>query len=230
MRDITNRPRALVHMLLSLSTAVLLAGSAFLSGAAADEPPKEWDGLQLRSSKSVDRLYVRPDASLADYKRVRLERLHVQFDKNWRPNDSRQGSYRLTKEDFERIKTRLADEFAKVFTKELAKGGYNVTDEAGPDVLDVTPIVVDLYVNAPDKMMPGRSYTYSAEAGRMTLVAELRDSETQQILARAIDAQRDTTTSTFQISNSVTNAAAAQRIISRWASALRKALDAAEGR
>lgn len=230
MRDTTRRPSARVSTLLGLSTAVLLAGSAYLSCASADEPPKEWDGLQLRSSKNVDRLYARPDASLAGYKRVRVERLHVEFDKNWRPNDSRQGSYRLTKDDFERIKTRLADEFAKVFPKELEKGGYSIATEAGPDVLDVTPIVVNLYINAPDKMMPGRSYSYAADAGSMTLVAELRDSETQQILARAIDAQRDTSTSSFQISNSVTNAAAAQRIITRWSTILRKALDAAEGR
>jgi uncharacterized protein DUF3313 len=228
MHNVTYRRRPLAPTLLSL--AALLATFTVLSTAAADEPPKEWDGLQLRNSKNVDRLYARPDASLAAYKRVRLERLHVEFDKNWRPNDSRRGSYRLTKDDFEKIKTRLADEFASVFSKELEKGGYSITDEAGPDVLDVTPIVVDLYVNAPDKMTPGRSYSYSADAGHMTLVAELRDSETQQILARAIDARRDTSTSTFQISNIVTNAAAAQRIISRWASTLRKALDAAQGR
>jgi uncharacterized protein DUF3313 len=229
MHDTTSRNRA-VHKLLSLCAAAVVTSSALLGAATAAEPPKEWDGLQLRDSKNVDRLYVRPGASLAGYKRVRVERLVVQFDKNWDPNRSRVGSYRLTKEDFEKIKNGLADEFAKTFPKELAEGGYQTADEAGPDVLDVTPIVVDLYIAAPDKMMPGRSYTYTADPGRMTLVAELRDSETQQILARAIDAQRATSTATFQISNSVTNLAAAQRIIDRWSSLLRKALDAANGR
>jgi hypothetical protein len=198
--------------------------------AAGAEPPKEWDGLQLRKSKRVQRLYVRPEASLAGYKRVRLARLQVAFDKDWDPNRSRTLSQRLTKEDLEKIRNALADEFAKTTKEVLQKGNYQVTEEAGPDVLDVTPFVVDLYITAPDKMSAGRSYTYAADPGHMTLVAELRDSETQQILARALDAQSTDWGGTFQITTSVTNMAAAQSIIARWARALSDALDAANGK
>jgi uncharacterized protein DUF3313 len=215
-----------------VAVAVLLAGS-FAPGSLrlmAADAPKEWDGLQLRPSKRVDRLYVRPEASLAGYKRVRLERLQVAFDKNWKPNDSRRGSARLTKDDFEKIKNGLADEFAKVFASELAKGGYQVVDEAGEDVLDITPLVVDLYIAAPDKMTAGRSYSYTADPGHMTLVAELRDSETNQILCRAIDARSSSWNNTFRVANSVTNIAEARMIIARWASALRDALDEANRR
>jgi hypothetical protein len=173
---------------------------------------------------------VRPEASLSGYKRVRLERLQVAFDKNWKPNDTRRGSARLTSADFDKIKNGLADEFAKVFDAELAKGGYQITTEAGEDVLDITPLVVDLYIAAPDKMTAGRSYSYTADAGRMTLVAELRDSETGQILARALDARSSSWNGTFRISNSVTNVAEARIIMARWASALRDALDEANGR
>jgi len=105
---------------------------------------------------------------------VRLERLQVSFDKNWKPNETRTGSQRLTKEDFDKIKNALADEFARTCAQELAKGGYQVVDEAGEDVLAVTPLVVDLSIAAPQKMAPGRTITYTADPGRMTLVAELR--------------------------------------------------------
>ena len=217
--------------LFGVAVAATLAGllaPGSLRVLAADAP-KEWDGLQLRSSKRVDRLYLRPEASLAGYKRVRMERLQVAFDKNWKPNDSRRGSARLTTEDFDKIKNGLADEFAKVFASELAKGGYQIVDASGEDVLDITPLVVDLYIAAPDKMTAGRSYSYTADPGHMTLVAELRDSETGQILARALDA-KSAWSSSFQIANSVTNSAEARRIIARWASALRAALDEANGR
>lgn len=197
---------------------------------AAGPAPKEWDGLELRASKQVDRLYVRPEASLAGYKRVRLERLQVSFDKNWKPNDTRVGSQRLTKGDFDKIKNGLADEFAKTVASELAKGGYQVVDESGEDVLDVTPLVVDLYIAAPDKMTAGRITTYTADPGRMTLVAELRDSETNQIVARVLDARRGSWGGVFQVASSVTNMAAARQVIARWASALRRALDEANGR
>lgn len=212
--------------------AFLLAMALAACGlAAADAPPKEWDGLELRKSKKVDRLYVRPEATLAGYKRVRLEPLDVQFAKDWNPNSTRIGAAdRLTTADYDKIKKGLATEFASTFAKELAKGGYTIVTERGPDVLDVTPIVVDLYITAPQKMTSGRSKTYTADPGRMTLVAELRDSETGQILARAIDAQNASTSGMFQWTTTTSNVAAANRIITRWATALREALDEAEGK
>jgi Protein of unknown function (DUF3313) len=197
--------------------------------ATAAEPPTEWDGLQLTPSKKVTRLYLRPGASLKGYKHVRLEPLQVAFDKNWKPNASRVGTNRLTADDFEQIKKALADEFAKVWAKELADAGYDVVTQPGDDVLDVTPFVVDLYIAAPDKPTAGRSRTYTADPGRMTLVAELRDSDTGQILARAIDA-RAHSWSTFMVASSVTNMSAARQMISRWASVLIDALNEANGR
>ena len=197
--------------------------------ATAAEPPKEWDGLQLTPSKKVTRLYVRPGASLKGYTHVRLEPLQVAFDKNWDPNSSRVGTNRLTKDDFDRIKKALADEFAKVWTKDLKDAGYDVVTEAGEDVLDVTPFVVDLYIAAPDKPTAGRSRTYTADPGRMTLVSELRDSDTGQILARAIDA-RSKSWNSFMVASSVSNMSAASQIISRWAAALVDALNEANGR
>ena len=198
--------------------------------AAAATPPAEWDGLELRPSKRVNLLYVRPDASLAGYKHVRLAPLQVRFDKNWKPNASRTLSNRLDKDDFERIKKALAEEFARVCAEELARGGYDLVTDAGEDVLDVDPAVIDLYIAAPDKMTPGRTRTYTADPGRMTLVAELRDSDTGQVLARVMDRASASWGGRFQVASSVTNMAAAQQIIARWASALREELDAANGK
>lgn len=205
-------------------TALLAPGFPRIAVA---QDAKQWDELELRPSKGLDKLYVRPGASLAGYKRVRLERLQVEFAKDWKPNDSRVGSRRLTEADFDSIKNALANEFASTCKKVLAKGGYQVVDEGGEDVLDVTPLVVNLYITAPDKVTAGRSRTYTADPGQMTLVAELRDSETSQIIARVIDTQRSSWGGPFQMTTSVSNMAAAQAIITGWASALRKALDQA---
>jgi len=223
----TTRTSALARVLAVAAVVAMLAPPLRVSIAA--EPPQEWDGLQLTPSKRVSRLYLRPGASLKGYKHVRLAPLQVAFDKNWNPNASRVGQSRLTNDDFEKIKKALAEEFAKVWAKDLADAGYDVVTEAGDDVLDVTPFVIDLYIAAPDKPTAGRSRTYTADPGRMTLVAELRDSDTGQILARAIDA-RQSSWSTFQVSSSVSNMAAASQMISRWASTLVDALNAANGR
>jgi len=208
--------------------ALVPVGSVRL--AAAAEVAREWDGLELRSSKRVDRLYVRPGASLEGYKHIRLEPLQVHFAKNWDPNRGRVGLDRLTAADFDRIKKALADAFAEVCAQELTKGGYDVVTNSGEDVLDVTPLVVDLYIAAPDIRTAGRTTTYTADPGRMALIAELRDSETEQSLARVIDRRSLPSTSTFQIATSASNLSGARQIIARWASALRAALDAANGK
>jgi hypothetical protein len=214
-------------MLAGICAALLAAG---VVQVAAADAPKEWDGLVLQSGKRVSLVYVRPGASLKGYKRVRLERLRVSFDKNWKPNQSRDLSRHLSKEDFESIKTALADEFAKTFAAELAKGGYQVVTETGDDVLDITPLVIDLYIAAPEGSNMGRRAVYTADPGRMTLVAELRDSVTNQILYRVVDTRDAQWGDTFQMGTGAANMAAAQRVIALWANALREALDEAEGR
>jgi Protein of unknown function (DUF3313) len=203
---------------------------AALHLAVAADAPKEWDGLVQRPSKNVDLLYVRPDASLAGYKRILLEPLQVAFDKNWDPNRSRVGANRLTEADFEKIKKALAEEFAKVSESELAKSGYVLVKEPGDEVLTVQPFIIDLYIAAPDKQSAGRSVTYTADPGHMTLVAELRDSETNQILARVVDKERARSNGMYQMTTSVTNLGAARQIIAKWAAALRNALDVANGK
>ena len=201
-----------------------------MPGFAAAQPPGEWDGLVLQPSSAVDLLYVRPESSLAGYKRVRLEPLQVSFHQDWNPNRTRHGTSRLTAADFDNIKTSLANTFATAATSELARGGYAVVTEPGEDVLDVTPLIVNLIITAPDTQTAGRTRTYTANPGQMTLVAELRDSETGQILVRVVDSQRARSTGTFQWTTSVSNTAAARQIITGWASRLRKELDAANGR
>ena len=148
------------------------------------------DGLKKVDARGVDAAYVRPGASLGTYKRILLDPVEVAFSKDWKPKKT--GSYLpLSNEDREKIRRDLAELFTTTFTEVLQKGGYPVVSESGPDVLRVTAGLTDVYINAPDTMAPGRSYTFVMSAGHMTLVAELRDSETGQIMARVFD-QRET--------------------------------------
>ena len=216
-----------------LALALLMTGAvaAALPVLAADEPPTEWDGLARVKSKSLDHLYKLPEADFSGYKRVRLDPIEVEFDKNWKPNASeRSPSRRLTDSDLEKIKKTLAEEFRKVFTEELTKHGYTVVHEDGDDVLRVSAAIVNLYINAPEKMSAGRSRTYTTSTGHMTLVAELRDSVTGKLMARAVDSVQGRNTGSFQISNSVTNLGDARTALSKWARVLREGLDDATGR
>ena len=216
-----------------MASALLMTGAlcGVLPVTAADSPPAEWDGLVRVNSKQIDHLYKLPEADFSGYKRVRLDPIEVEFDKNWKPNASeRDPSRRLTNDDIEKIKKALAEEFRKVFTEELTKNGYAVVNEDDDDVLRVSAAIVNLYITAPEKMSAGRSRTYTTSAGHMTLVAELRDSVTGKLMARAVDSVQGRDTGNFQITNSVTNMSSARTALSKWARVLREGLDAATGR
>ena len=207
--------------------ALLLASLFLCAGAVvADELPETSpDGLQLVKRKDLDVLYVRPGASLSSYTKVMIDPVEVAFSKEWKPS-----SMDVTAKDREEIRTGLAEEFRDVFTKELQeKGGYQIVTEAGPDVLRVTAGIIDLYITAPDtdRVSPqSRSFVFSA--GQMTLVGELRDSESGAILARVADRKggRDSTRMTWATGTS--NRAEARRALAQWADILRDALDRAK--
>ena len=220
------RFRTLPPMLLVLC-AVTLAGCASTRPAPADE----WDGLVRQTGTRLGAVFVRPDAEIVGYRSVMIDPVEVSFARNWEPNrGGRSQLSRLDAGDMAAMQAGVADLFRETFRAELERGGYQLVDVAGPDTLRVTAAIVDLYINAPDTMSPGRSRTYTANTGRMTLVAELRDSMTGELLARAVDARSGRSSGIMQVTNRVTNTADARRAMGVWATALRQALDEMYGR
>ncbi len=211
------------HTLATAMTTLTLVLCALALTATAAETPAQWDGLTRVPSKQFDLVYVRPGASLAGYKQVRLDAVEVAFDKNWDPNrDVRELSRRLSQSDIEAMKADLVAEFGEAFKEEFAKAGYTLVDQSGEGVLRVTASVKDLYINAPDAQGVNRVRSFVADAGRMTLVAELRDAVTGQALAHIVDREQGLQIGRVQPSTSVTNSAEAHRIIAAWVDALRK--------
>jgi hypothetical protein len=205
-----------------------VAAPLLITVTLANTPPAEWDGLVRVENRRLDHMYLLPDVSFAGYTRVRLDPIEVSFYRNWNPN--RSPSQRLRGSDVENIKSSLATEFRRVLSDTLTRGGYTLVDEDGEDVLRVQAAIVNLYVTAPSAAAPGRSRTFVANTGQMTLVAELRDSVTGQLLARAVDTVRGRRTAGFQLASPVTNMADARRAMSQWADVLLMGLDDAEGR
>lgn len=184
------------------------------------------DGLTRVTVSGVDAAYVRKGADFKQYTKIMLDPVQVAFDKNWDPKRTA-SNLPLPAEDRERIRREAADLFMQVFKQELEKdGGYPLVSAAGPDVMRLSAALVDVYVNAPDTMSPGRSRTYVMNAGSATLVAEVRDSESGAILGRLFDHREASNTGMLQWSGSVQNSAEAQRMFARWAKLLRERLDA----
>lgn len=211
-----------------LLLATLLSASAFAASTAALDEAMSHDGLQKVKSKDLDLVYVRPGATLAGYRKVRLDPVEVAFRKDWSP--TRTGSLLpLSDEEREKIRAGVAKIVLEEFANELQRGGkYPVVAASGPDVLRVTARIIDLYVNAPDTRSAARARVYTVSAGEMTIVAELYDSETGQVIARVVDRREARSTDAMQLSSTVVNAAEAGNVAAAWARILRKSLDKAQ--
>jgi hypothetical protein len=218
---------ALNRRLLSGFCAVLLfalmsAGCQTTSSTA----PQDWDGLKKVTVKGIDAVYLLPNAHIQPYTSVMIDPLQVAFDKDWDPNrDTRDISRHLSTQDIEKIRSEMATVFREVFIEELGAGGYKIVEAPAPEVLRVSPGLANVYITAPDKMAPGRSYTLTSESGRMTLVMELRDGPTGQLFGRVVDQKVGDNFGRMQITNSVTNSADFRQAVRSWAKRLRQGLD-----
>ena len=210
----------------TLSLAALLVALVASGCATTQRGATEWDGLVRQPDTRLAAVFVKPDAEIPAYRNILLKPAEVRFARNWEPNrGGRSAVGRLNTADIASIQADVATMLHDIFREELTAGGYQLATEAGPDTLTVIPAIVDLYITAPDTMTAGRSRTYTANSGRMTLVLELRDSVTGEVLARAVDTRSGRNFGTMQVTNRVTNNADARRAIRIWAQALRSGLD-----
>jgi len=203
--------------------------SAFPATRSDIHAAMSYDGLQQISVKGIDLAYARPGATLAAYGKVKIEPIEVAFRKDWNPK--RTGSeLRLDAADRENIRAGVAKIVRDEFVKALeARSGYQLVTEAGPDVLRVNASILNLYVNAPESRTATRTRTYTVSAGEMTLVAELHDSETGELLARVVDRREARSANRLQLTDSAVNTDEARDIASAWAGILRNGLDKAHG-
>jgi hypothetical protein len=213
-----------------LSIFFALAGA--LPAVADDDAPEvSLEGLELVDKSRRGEIYEDPDVDWNAYSQIRLDPATVAFRKNWQRDQNRDQPFKVQEEDMERIKSALAALFGEVFTEELTEdGGYRMTAENGPEVMRITPRIVDLDVYAPDTATPARTDQYSESAGRMTLKLEIFDSVTGDLIATISDRQEDPRLGWMEWRTRVSNRQDAERMLRRWATDLRERLDTARSR
>jgi hypothetical protein len=207
---------------LAVACIALAAGAGF----AAKKPPQEWDGLSLVKLKGMDAAYARPGADFTIYRKIIIDPIEVSYSKNWDQKSSTTNR-KIDTEKLEEIKVKLGqlaqETFGEVFSKD---NGMEVVTTPGPDVLRFSSAIVDLWPRAGDTQEPGRTYTFTTSAGSAVLYAELRDSETNQLIGRVVDGREARNSGTMRWTNSVENTAEARAMVSDWARILRKRYDA----
>lgn len=208
------------------SFTVLAAVAAVSAAAAAPsqaaKPPASWDGLTRVKAKKLDSVYLLPGADFRGYTKVQLDPTEVAFRKNWLRDINDQTislSGRLSNADAQKIADQARTGFEEIFAKAYADAGYQVVTAPGPDVLRLRTAVVDLYLDAPERDYPGRSRTYSVQAGEATVILEARDSQTGALLGRAVDERAAGDNFRAMDRNRVTNRADFEQLFKTWAKA-----------
>jgi hypothetical protein len=190
------------------------------------------DGLQRLDRTRFEDAWVKPDAAFATYTKVYLAAPDVSYRRP--PRSSGYASppapsnFALNESQMATFKRYLVE----AFEEELSKSErYQVSASPGPDVLLIEPSVIDLVVEVPTARAPGRNNVYSTSTADITLMMELRDSESREILARVADRKQarhaGKSLNELSWSNSVSDSDAVRRVFSRWARILREQLDRA---
>lgn len=175
----------------SAAMAVLaLLALANPAGASAEKLPPSWDGLIQVPAREMSLVYVQPGADFRGYTKVMIQPTEVAFHKDWRKdyNSTRRDlAGKVSETEVQRAVSKGIAAATDIFTSAWQKGGYEIASAPAPDVLLVRTGVLNISVTSPDRQTSTRSYGFANEAGRATLVVEVRDSMTGALLGRAVD-------------------------------------------
>jgi|SRR5215470_13727285 len=167
----------------------LAAAVSAVSAQAASTLPPPYDELVRVQSRRLDMVFLLPGADFRPYTKVMIDPVQVSFRSDWQSSTSRgaRGApRRISDADAEQISQAARTGFEEIFAAAFKRKGYEVVTSPGPNVLRLTPAVVNLFINAPQPTTPGMR-SYVVQAGEATLTLEARDSLSGAILGVAID-------------------------------------------
>jgi len=183
------------------------------------------DGLHRVKNSALAMAWIKPDANFARYTHVRLDPVHINYRRTPDDTESPRGdNYALTRDQTEAFKRVFRDAFARQIEK---VAGMPLDDSNGPATLRIGAAIIDLTIKIPELPGSGMAARYTQSTADMTLVMEVRDSQSGEILARIADrklARSAGNDTTISYSSSASDQSAIREVFSRWAEILAKRL------
>jgi len=169
----------------------------------------ETQSFNVVQDSNVESAYVAANADFGKYNQLLADDMGIFF-----PEDSY-----TPPEDIQRIR----QIFRSAFINELE--GYAIVDTAGPSTMKVQASLIDLRNN----VTPGTLSSLSrqvrdiASNGELVFLMEMRDSDTDAVLARAADSARSPTFATSEVAG--TDWSSVETAAQHWAALFRNFLD-----
>ena len=223
-----------IRSVLALMTAfILLVGSLGCTTAppsiqTGPDAETSYDGLHKIDNARSDAAWAVPDFDLSGYTNVifvnlGIEYREVRYKGSSQVVRSQGGPYFID----DKARAQFEELVSEIFSEELGKiTRFQIVDEPGSDTLLVGGGLLNVTSMVPPDPVGSRSVYLLTNIGDATLVLEIRDSESNRILARAVDRRAaESIGGTFRRSNTATNSVEVKRLIRHWAVALREGLE-----
>ena len=183
-----------------------------------------YEGLADVNVRSLDRAQVRPDVVFSVYTGVMLADVEVAF----RTPDRSERQFPLDDEQ----KTNFQECLSQAYLSELvALRNLELVSEPGRDILQLSIRVQDVTATAQPRSVAGAGRAAMAlqAVGEATLVIELFDSQSGEILARGVDTKAIEGAAMAQDGGLVSRWEDVDKLCARWASTTRQRLESLIG-
>lgn len=194
-------------------SAWLIGVLTFLFATLVGCTTVETQSFTVPQNRNVESAYIAADADFGKYNRLLADEMGIFFPKDTYtpPEDT----------------ARIRQIFRNAFISELQ--GYMIVDTAGPSTMTVQATLIDFRDPGEGSLMSVREELRDiASKGELLFLMEMRDSESDTVLARAADSAQ---TPTFATSDGMTTDWSSVEAAARnWAALFRQFLDQNLGR
>jgi hypothetical protein len=206
---------------------LIIAGCSSAPPTIQQGPNAEvsYDGLHVVDNSIFKQAWADPEIDFSRYHRIMpggafFEYRAVKKTSSYR-STSTSGEFYIDDDAREKLKNLTSE----IFNEELSKSTrFTVADAPDQDVLVIRGGLHDIISKVPPEPI-GRGDIYLSSVGEITLVLEAVDSQSGEVIFRAVERRALDSHGAAIRSSSVTTTAEVRRVLRRWATTLREGLD-----
>lgn len=210
------------------ATALLAACSSEPTIQTGPDAEVTFDGLVRIDNARFAGAWIDPDVDLTQYTKIMPGGAEFQF-RHVQKTAGRMQTTRSNEREFwisDSNRQRLVDTVTEIFDEELQRSEhFTMTDEPGPDTLIIVGALHDIVSRVPPDLV-GRGEIWLSSLGEATLVIQLADSLSGEVIYRAVERRSvESVGNQMTLSNSASTWGEVRRWARRWAVRLREGLD-----
>lgn len=213
---------------------ILISFAAIVIAGCSTTPPSiqqgsdaevSYDGLHLIDNSVFRLAWADPDIDFSRYSKFMPGGASFEYRAVRKTQSTRARSSSSEFYIDENARETLKEITSEIFAEELANSTrFTVTDVRGQDTIIIRGALHDIVSNVPPERS-GRGDVFLSQVGEITLILEVVDSMSDEVIFRALERRALDRSGTAIRASSVTSRAEARRVIRRWATILREGLD-----